>query len=93
MEWIGVGVGFCFLCADSSPPEANLNCLKNPDFQFRICPRCQGNLVFSGDHYGDAWSCIQCGYMQDCERKLAVVTIRPYEREIYKWPRNASLEK
>lgn len=34
-----------------------------PEHQYMLkaCTRCHGDLVLRGDHYGDYYSCIQCG--------------------------------
>ena len=47
--------------------ETHMNQLNNPEFKFDACPRCAGNLVLESDMYGEAWSCIQCGYMIDIQ--------------------------
>lgn len=33
--------------------------------KFKLCPRCQGDLLLGGDMYGEYFTCIQCGYLMD----------------------------
>ena len=33
--------------------------------EFKVCPRCRGDLYRSEDMYGRYVSCFQCGYMRD----------------------------
>ena len=33
--------------------------------EYESCPRCDGTLASSGDHYGDYWACIDCGFYED----------------------------
>ncbi|MDP6715873.1 MAG: hypothetical protein QF368_14805 [SAR202 cluster bacterium] len=39
---------------------------------FRACPRCAGDLNNRSDHYGEYQECLQCGHVQDIQRKLPV---------------------
>lgn len=32
---------------------------------FKQCPRCNGDISASSDHYGNYVHCLQCGYMAD----------------------------
>lgn len=32
---------------------------------FKTCPRCQGDMVLSGDQYGRYMECLQCGYERE----------------------------
>ena len=40
------------------------------------CPRCNGDLSASRDHYGDYIHCLQCGYMSDIERNGSSAALR-----------------
>ena len=33
--------------------------------QFKVCPRCQGDLYLKEDIFGRYLSCLQCGYLRD----------------------------
>ena len=35
--------------------------------KFKECPRCQGDLDFAKDAFGEVLSCMQCGYLHDLE--------------------------
>ena len=32
---------------------------------FKACPRCRGDMSFTGDQYGGYLECLQCGYEAD----------------------------
>ncbi|MBM3934309.1 MAG: hypothetical protein FJ319_08420 [SAR202 cluster bacterium] len=36
---------------------------------YKACPRCSGDMTTNGDIYGDYKECLQCGLMQDIEKK------------------------
>ncbi|HJN87522.1 MAG: hypothetical protein QF714_09545 [Dehalococcoidia bacterium] len=33
--------------------------------EFKVCPRCRGDLYRAEDMYGKYLSCFQCGYLRD----------------------------
>jgi DNA-directed RNA polymerase subunit M/transcription elongation factor TFIIS len=39
---------------------------------FKVCPRCTGDLYLTEDVFGKYASCIQCGYMKDIEEPRKV---------------------
>ena len=45
---------------------------------FKVCPRCTGNLYLTEDVFGKYASCIQCGYMKDIVEPHKVKDPRPY---------------
>jgi DNA-directed RNA polymerase subunit M/transcription elongation factor TFIIS len=34
---------------------------------FKACPKCQGELYVTEDHFGKYRTCLQCGFLQDLE--------------------------
>ena len=40
---------------------------------FKACPRCAGDMHISGDLYGDYKVCLQCGMMQEIEKKSDIL--------------------
>ncbi len=34
---------------------------------FKACPRCNGDMTLTGDHYGWFKECLMCGYEADVE--------------------------
>jgi DNA-directed RNA polymerase subunit M/transcription elongation factor TFIIS len=45
--------------------------------EFKVCPRCRGDLYRAEDMYGKYVSCFQCGYMRDLPNETLVVTQGP----------------
>ncbi len=39
---------------------------------FKACPRCKGDMHSNRDMYGEYRECLQCGYMENIERKSRV---------------------
>lgn len=35
--------------------------------QFKICPRCHGDMNLKEDNFGTYLSCLQCGYLRDVD--------------------------
>ena len=35
--------------------------------EFKMCPRCWGDMYLSDDIFGKYFSCFQCGYLRDLE--------------------------
>ena len=48
----------------------------------KACPRCGGDISFSGDMYGAFWRCAQCGWMKDVDTKNVDLTFQGLKKEI-----------
>lgn len=38
--------------------------------KYRACPRCQGDLHYNKDMYGEYEECLQCGHFVDVVKKV-----------------------
>ncbi|GBD14515.1 hypothetical protein HRbin25_00389 [bacterium HR25] len=43
----------------------------------KVCPRCQGSMVFEEDWYGAYGSCLMCGYVHE----VGAISLDELERE------------
>lgn len=50
-----------------SPPASSFK----PTIQLKACPRCSGDLSIDRDIYGVEISCLQCGYRQEDQARIA----------------------
>ncbi len=53
---------------------------------FKACPRCQGDMSLTGDHYGAFRECLMCGYEIDAEDtdESALTLTEPKENDAVK---------
>jgi DNA-directed RNA polymerase subunit M/transcription elongation factor TFIIS len=51
--------------------------------EFKVCPRCRGDLYRAEDMFGKYLSCFQCGYLRDLpnEKLLAAPAPGPRDEE------------
>ena len=44
------------------------------------CPKCRGDLHINEDMYGEYKKCVQCGYMEDIEKRRGKTIMAKIEK-------------
>ena len=53
--------------------------------RFKVCHRCEGNVLVDKDQHGWYEQCLQCGYLRDLESVIGVAR-KPSWEEIVREP-------